>query len=318
MSRGTTTFAFVKDRWDEATRQVREALDNLLGSFPTGEVIEADSRAMRELAEEPQLAIRAEGGKSTGRSPWGETPVRTAHSIAALHVHLAVDCARAFLVLVDYDAPVIFGVGPVARASLENFARARWLYDPDISTRLRVARAMNDRLEGLRQQARLPHPDARRSAGRARDLLKAAKSLGLPIVKGARDTKWIAEVRPSSTRLMEALIDFSEEIGLVGYNFLSGVDHGLPHGLNPFLRMELNSPFSIYGKAQVSLDSNLANTIGALLISGSVQALEEQSSFLGITRDSWSPAAGRGLQAVLAWSERRDLAKRARSGDNDR
>ena len=305
----------MKDAYDEATRQVREALDNLLGVFPHGEVVEADSQAMRELADEPTLAMQTSGSDDSVRSPWGPTPVRTAHSLAALHVALAVDCARAFLVLVAYDTPVIFGVAPVARASLENFARARWLYEPDISTRTRVARAMNDRLEGLRQQARLPHPDASRSKARARDLIEAAKRLGFTIVKDAGRNKWISEVRPSSTQLMAALIDFSEEVGLVGYNFLSGVDHGLPHGLNPFLKMESSSPFSIYGRARVALDSNLANTIGSLLISGSAQVLEEQSAFLGIPRESWSPAYHRGLQAVLAWSQHRFVPESDGLGD---
>lgn len=216
------------------TRPLRDALAALLDAFPSGEVPSADSAAMREISQEAQW---------TDSATWGN-PVQFAHSLAAIQTHMAVDDCRAYLLLVEADPPVTFGVAPPARAAIEAFGCALALYDAPTLTD-RVVIAMNDRLETLYQQDRLPTSvvgDADPLQRTEQLLAQADTPFGLEIVPDRRN--WIGARRAGSTEVVRGLLDrWGEHIGSVAYNFLSAVNHALGHGINQF--MKANSTISV-------------------------------------------------------------------------
>jgi len=212
---------------------------------------------MREISQEAQW---------TDSATWGN-PVQFAHSLAAIQTHMAVDDCRAYLLLVEADPPVTFGVAPPARAAIEAFGRALALYEAPTLTD-RVVIAMNDRLETLYQQDRLPasvvgDPDPLQRAEQL--LAQADTQFGFEIVPDRRN--WIGARRASSTEVVRALLDrWGEHIGSVAYNFLSAVDHALGHGINQFMKPIPPSAFDVYGRTEIVLFGNLVNTVTASLI----------------------------------------------------
>lgn len=277
------------------TRPLRDALADLLDAFPSGEMPSASSTAMREISQESQW---------TDSAPWGN-PVQFAHSLAAIQTHMAVDHCRAYLLLVEADPPVTFGVAPPARAAIEAFGRALALYEAPTLTD-RVVIAMNDRLETLYQQDRLPGSvvgDADPQQRAEQLLAQADTQFGLKIVSDR--WKWIGARRASSTEVVRALLDrWEEHIGRVAYNFLSAVDHALGHGINQFTKPVPRSAFDIYGRTEIVLFGNLVNTVTASLILAAHAVLHAQGSHRGRDRGPWEEISRVSVQAVVGWLDR--------------
>lgn len=257
------------------------ALGQLLEQFLELGDLSVGSAAMADLHAETEIVSKEPHGK---HNPWGDTPVRTAQSIAQANIVLAADFGRSFLHLVSAETEtIIFGFAPVARAALENLARARWILHPGLEMRVRVGRGMNDRIEGLRQQMRLDINDGRQQAReRIKSLIRHARELGFEVTKDGRGDKWIEEIRPSSTQLMRSLF-YDPEIGAPVYSFLSGVTHGVPTSLSSFFAAEAGSPGSleIWERRRAVLTAHTTLLVAGLLVMGVIPVLDDQHRYLG-------------------------------------
>jgi hypothetical protein len=177
---------------------LREALRDLLDVSDAlreeaGALPDADSRVMAELAEETRFARP------------GRHPAQAAHDLSQLLLFGLTDRARAAIRLLSSDPTPVFAHVVLGRASIEHAGRAWWLLDPGIDVRLRVARAMNERLFGYEQQARLPLNDEDHQKNRRlrEELLAEADDLGFERIG---PTPFLAENRPSQTELARQLL----------------------------------------------------------------------------------------------------------------
>lgn len=294
MSKDTAT------AFDEATIPLRSALTTLVELLsPAGVLPFSESEAMKELAHEHELV--PEGTKT--EDPWGPQPVQNAHSQAAINTGIAVDCCNAFLLLAAAtDPPFTFSIAPVARAALENFARAHYLYETGIGFRARVARSVNDRIEGLYQASRLPlDGNEKIPAARLVALREAAAELGYELIQ----PQWVSEERPKPTKLIKAFFEDFPDVGHVAYSFLSAVDHGLSHGFNQFIQ-QIDDPsdgLGIYGSGATVITAMGVNTIASLLIIASSKVSERRAAFLGRGSADATAAKSAGFSAIVAWTD---------------
>lgn len=288
--------------FESDTRPLRDALLALLDAFLSSTVPAADSVAMREISQEAQWKDAA---------PW-DNPVAFVHSLAAIQTFMGVDHCRAYLHLVEAEPPVTFGVAPPVRAAIEAFGRALSLYEaPTLKDRIGIA--MNDRLETLYQQDKLP-PSV---VGDVDPLQRAEQLLALAGTKFGLEVskRWIGERRASSTVVVRALLDrWAEDLGSIVYDFLSAVDHALGHGIFRFMKPVPPSAFDVYGRSQIVLFGELVNNITASLIMAAHTVLHAQSSYLGRDSGQWEEVSRSSVLAVVDWLDRTGHLSVPRSG----
>ena len=118
--------------------QMLDASRQLRGS-DAGAVPAADSAAMLDLAQETKWASAAMN-----------EPVHTLYTLAGFGLQAAEDNARAMCVLLEQrDWVPVYSHVVLARAVAENAGRVAWLVTAG-STRMRIARSINDQLYSLR------------------------------------------------------------------------------------------------------------------------------------------------------------------------
>lgn len=176
-------------------------------------------------------------------------PVVDAYSVASVRLGVATQNVAALSRLLE--EPFVLAAAVVARAILENAARAAWALDLELDVRMRVARGRTDKIKNLLEVLRYPFPapgdefsgDPLAEAGlKVRDeaiatldaVVEDTEAIGLQVKRNNRgDILGVEESAPSATDTIDQLLGVE---GTIAYRDLSAVAHG---GLSSVLyRME--------------------------------------------------------------------------------
>lgn len=250
----------------EASRSLRGGDD---GAVPA-----ADSSAMRDLAEEATLS-----------RPGLAEPVRTLFTLASFGLQSVEDHARSMCTLLEERAQVpVYSHVVLARAAAENAGRVFWLVSGS-STRVRVARAMNDQLYSLRYLARLPQETHRTNPNRRQtEILDAAEDLGFTLVN-----RFVEEDRPSASRVIKAVMG-DDALGAALYNYQSAVAHGTSFGLLASVDPETiaDTPLGLGPRvAQVTTASGVLGAFATVQLA-LMNAVEAHRAYFGWPPDGWT------------------------------
>lgn len=214
----------------------------------------AGSQAAREIAEQ---------GPFVGRS---KHPVLDAHSIALLRLSSATEHFEA-LVRSITDPALAYGPASLARTALENSARAWWLLDPALDTKMRIARGRTEMISNFRQVARLPLPQAQAwAAARLADVIGDSQQVGFTPRRQRRAIIGMEEAPIGATAVIAAQLD---DLGRVAYSDLSSVAHGTLFGLVSRLGMVApgeNVPAVAEGVTLVTPAADLGSLINGISV----------------------------------------------------
>lgn len=279
----------------EALRALLEASDQLRETW--GSLPATDSKGVAELAAE---------GEFQGTSPWGVDPVAAAHNSAQLLLFAMGDCMSALIrELSDRDTTPVYAHVVLARASLELASRAWWLLDPDIGVRTRIARGMNDRIFGLKQQIRLPLPDEQKekASKRRSALLAEAERLGFQMVpRPPKAPQFIDEMRPGQTELIERLLSVEGDDSLGGfvYGLFSAVAHGTTFGMSSSVTTDAPNPPKTPGITWGAVYTGSLDVVIALsvVIVGSTEAYRSRNKLFGWASKSWNEVVLAAIDAM--------------------
>lgn len=218
------------------------------------------------MAEIAQQAVYA--------GDWGDRPAEQAQALATMHMLLARDTARSACRLLDSDPVVVYSHMILARSCLEASARARWIDEPGIGIRRRVARAMTERLYSIAEQGRIPGVDQsgplnKRIQTRLDRILGEAERQGFT-VRAAHRAKSIDEPRMGSTEVVRWLLaDLGPALGESVFRFYSAVDHGTVYALGESIDFdEVQNRLQPVEIGQVVVDSRSAQLVLAAVVLG--------------------------------------------------
>ncbi|MGH3191055.1 MAG: response regulator transcription factor [Streptosporangiaceae bacterium] len=162
-----------------------------------------------------------------GGAAWGEAPIRTAYTTAAVFLFTATDCLRAMADSVNL-LTTTFTSGVQARAAMESGSQAWWLLEGGIGARRRVIRSILIRASSARRLGEaVKNADP---AGKVSDygedqarVRAYAKTLGLSYVCNDKRTECEGEVLPGYTK---RATDFEKAVGVSSaYSIYSGAAH---------------------------------------------------------------------------------------------
>lgn len=176
--------------------------------------------------------------------PWGDVPVRTAHTLTHALMDTVLTHIRALALLYVEPLPAMVQT-TVARSVMEAGATAWWILEPGIGPRCRVSRVTSERLRSAREagkaitnlQGSVSPADYSETEQQVRAY---ATALGLTVAEG--DPRVDGQVRPNSTDLISSLFETETALNRnqarLVYPVYSGVAHGLLYGIMQFLRPE--------------------------------------------------------------------------------
>lgn len=250
---------------------------SFLGEF-NGNVPAADSRAMAELAAEPDWRT----------VNWLE-PSRNAHTFAGFLTQFLADHLAAFAAAVDCAT-----VGPsyahltIVRAIVEVSPIAFWLSDSQLTVAQRLRRSIVYRLDSASERGRMRHlPEmvARSNEARARCLEFADHH------NWKREGKTLAgEKLPTSGQAFGAILfgDDPAGIGLTLWNLTSANIHGKWYAVADGLkdRFVPNGPRDPHGgTAPIIVDGNQLRRYGTMCWLACEAVAQERMALMG-----WSPS----------------------------
>jgi hypothetical protein len=241
-----------------------------------------------------------------GPSPWGADPVAAAHNAAQLLFFGVGDCARALVRQLSVpDITPVYAHVILARATLELASRGWYLLDPDIGVRRRVARGMNDRLFGLKQQLRLPLPDGAKDKATARRtaILAEAQRLEFEMLPGPpKEPQFIDELRPGQTELIESImsVEGDDSLGTFAYGLFSAVAHGTTFGMSSSVTTDApdlpKTPGITWGAVYTgSFDVVIALSV---VIAGLVEGYRRRNKLFGWKSETWNSVVLTAIDAV--------------------
>lgn len=253
--------------------QMLDASRQLRGS-DAGAVPAADSAAMLDLAQETKWASAAMN-----------EPVHTLYTLAGFGLQAAEDNARAMCVLLEQrDWVPVYSHVVLARAVAENAGRVAWLVTAG-STRMRIARSINDQLYSLRYLSRLPEETHRTNpAQRMAEIREAAKRVGLTPCGD-----WFEEVRPSSGAVIRHVLG-DDDLGNALYNYQSAVAHGTAFGLLASVDPEsiVDAPLGHGPRvAQVTTASGVLGAFASVQLA-LLHAVEYHRTYFGWPPEGWT------------------------------
>jgi hypothetical protein len=286
----------VDEQFETHIAPARNALRDLLLladdiGYSSGQVPAADSRAMKEIAEQFRF---------NGDSPWGNDPVQAAHAEAQLLLLGANDSANSMARLLSSDPTPLYAHTVLARSALEHAGRSWWLMDPEIGVKRRVARGMNERIFALTESSRLPLDDERRRAQKRRTaLLDIGVELGFRKVRDNKKRPALDEQRPGQTEIIRKLLATGDDrrLGQILYGFFSAVAHGTLFGLSNSVKLDAPEvpkiPGFTFGGAYTR-SSEVVIVLSAVLI-GLGEAIDRRNKLFGWQSADWSKS---WLQAI--------------------
>ncbi|HZJ27290.1 MAG TPA: hypothetical protein VFF40_09825 [Acidimicrobiia bacterium] len=214
------------------TQLVRTAVEVLEGTARHAETTisthdgtpSAGSAAQREISADDDGTLDA---------PWMPRPGYDAHGTATLMILTAADHLRGHARVLLPEPPTIWAPRTIARASLENTARAAWLLDPAITYRDRVIRYVNDSLYSLweARRAGFSLTGGRDPAERVEEIVAWANLRAIPVSRPKdplRSPVGLGDGRRNATRVLDDLLD---EFGKAAYREFSALAHATLSGL---------------------------------------------------------------------------------------
>lgn len=282
----------VSRRFEAHIAPLREALDGLIDlaeaiSERWGHMPSAESDAMHELAGEAEFE---------GPEPWGNETVQATYNLAGLQLFGANDYARSAITLLRADRTPVYGHVALTRSCLELAGRAWLLLEPAVGLRVRVARGVNERLFGLREQRRMPLDEEKLARSREREgvLLDVGASQGMEIVRG-RAGSFLVEDRPGQTEVLRRVFELPEDRGLgeALYGMSSAVAHGTSFGLSDSVSLDspeipVRRPGMTMGAVYTS-SGQVVTTLCSLAL-GWGQATDRRIKLFGWLTPEWSGA----------------------------
>lgn len=153
-----------------------------------------------------------------------KAPVADTFSHASLRLGSANEHLSALNRLLD-DPPSGYASATVARAVLENSARAAWSLDPALDVRMRVARGRTDTIMNLIEVSLYPFPRVQEQVkATLAELLEDTEAIGLHPLRNKKGRfLGVEEESPGPTRTIREAFD---EWGTIIYRDLSAVAHG--------------------------------------------------------------------------------------------
>jgi hypothetical protein len=215
--------------------------------------------------------------------------VRASHSIAAAYLTAAQD----FIVSLSkqFEEPLpLYGPIALARACLENSARAWWMLDPDISREERVSRGFVERFNSLYEAAEVeramgvPTP---KSVQRAEEVAADARELGFPTIIKRGRWRLVEPARPFATDLLESM---GGHLGKVVYKFASGAVHGTTYALLQNLEVERRKndgdTEELFFVPRRGLEPIV--TLAGIAVTCLIDAFDRQLALYGWPNDEWT------------------------------
>lgn len=281
----------VSRRFEAHVSPLRDALEEVIDvaediSEHWGHMPSADSPAMAELAGEVEF---------DGPEPWGAQTVQATYNLAGLLITSANDCARSVITLLRAHRTPIYSHVVLTRSCLEQAGRALVLLEPAVGTRIRVARGMNERLFGLREQRRMPLAEDQlaRSRERERSLLDTGASLDMEIVR-TRGGELLCEDRPGQTEVLRGVFELPDDRGLgeAVYGMFSAVAHGTSFGLSDSVSVDAPEIPTRPGVTMGAVFTSSGQVVSVLcaLALGWGQAIDRRIKLFGWLTPDWSGA----------------------------
>jgi len=229
---------------------------------------------------------RNANGLNGPAGPWGSYEVELAHSLAGGALLMVTDNYLASLPLLLGDQMVLFGFQPVSRSVVETAARAWWLLEPGIGPRMRVTRALVEKLYSNNEMHLVdlaenrPEPE---HLDRMATLKDRGEALGLTmrldeagIVLGFVGVKR----KGSTTAVKQFMADIRFRHGEMGYRFLSAITHGTLYAATQYLSPVVSDDPSGPGLEVVLPLPALVN-VGALSVSSYRGVIQRHAMLYG-------------------------------------
>jgi hypothetical protein len=214
--------------------------------------------------------------------------------LGRLQLVAAEDLIAAFCSLVALPPAVLFADRVLTRSAIEACARSRWLLDPIIDPRTRVARGVTERLFGLHADTRyLGVEEANKKRDRMKELARQADLDGFTILWPKKEAPCVAGCRrPTAGQAMTQILgdDYVEgvRLGPSTQGYLSMFVHATTSGLLSVGDFDLATPRApgISNVPLVSSSSDV-NSFFGLCALAYINAATAHRQLLGWTDDRW-------------------------------
>lgn len=217
---------------------------------------------------------------------WGSNEVELAYSLAGGALLMVAANYLASLPPLLGDQMVLFGFQAVSRSVVETAARAWWLLEPGIGPRMRVTRALVEKLYSNNEMHSVDLAEQRPESehlDRMATLKSRGKALGIEmrfddagIVTGfvGVKRKW------STTVVKQFMSDIGFRHGEMWYRFLSAITHGTLYAATHYLTPVVSDDPDGSGLEVVLPLTALVN-IGALSVSAYLGVIQRHAMLYG-------------------------------------
>jgi hypothetical protein len=234
---------------------------------------------------------RTANGLSGPSGPWGSNEVELAHSLAGGALLMVTANYLASLPPLLGDQMVLFGFQAVSRSVVETAARAWWLLEPGIGPRMRVTRALVEKLYSNNEMHLIDIAESRPESehlDRMATIKERGEALGLEmrfdeagIVSGFVGVKR----KGSTTAVKQFMADIGFRHGEMWYRFLSAITHGTLYAATQYLTPVVSDDPSGPG-LEVVLPLTALMNVGALSVSSYLGVIQRHAVLYG--RDATS------------------------------
>ncbi len=240
-------------------------------------------------------------GQGEFAGDWGEAPIDDCRMIIAMLMTAAEFHMWGFcdLLVADKTGPNTLDV--LARAAIENLARATWLSEPVIGSVERIKRTETERLFSAAEEGKLGPKRQQAANDRKRHILATANNLGwqpLPSKKGSPPR---LVRRPTATQLASQLLLDNDDRGLGGflYRLLSASTHGTTYGLARFIHQFDDESNERADLGVLAVSSQEVDLIADALVMGFVSAMQPWLTYLGWAEsETWTKSRANSLEML--------------------
>jgi len=217
---------------------------------------------------------------------WGSNEVELAHSLAGGALLMVTANYLASLPPLLGDQMVLFGFQAVSRSVVETAARAWWLLEPGIGPRMRVTRALVEKLYSNNEMHLIDIAENRpesKHLDRMATLKDRGEALGLTmrldeagIVLGFVGVKR----KGSTTAVKQVMADIGFHHGEMWYRILSAITHGTLYAATQYLNPVVSDDPSGPG-LEVVLPVTALMNVGALSVSSYLGVIQRHAVLYG-------------------------------------
>ena len=247
------------------------------------------------------LAARERSGQAAFAGEWGEEPIDDCRMIISMLMSAAEFHMWGFcdLVMAEKTGPNTLDV--LARAAIENLARALWLSEPSIGATERLKRMQTERLYSAAEEAKLDAERRRDAEERKQRILATAAALGWKSLKSEKGRPKRFVVRPQATELAgQLMLDVDDRgLGKFLYRLLSASTHGTTYALARFIHAIDDHPEGRDDLGVLAVSSTEVNLLSSALVFAYISAMRSWLLYLGWNDDpTWQKAQANSLGAL--------------------